>query len=153
MHHFIPLSETHDACYKSSYFAIGLAQKYNTRLHVLHITTAIETALFDNTRPLRDKRITSEACVHHLWFDAGDYARLGNKIKCNPAIKEKKNKEAVLAALLDQSDRHHSDRSCSAHGRRESQTISIGPRRSAPDTAHAQRNAGTASSGQVHWRK
>ena len=98
---FHPLIRNDEACFKSSFFASSLAKKYNTRLHILHISTAIETALFDNTKPLRDKRITSEACVHHLWFDAGDYARLGNKIKCNPAIKEKKNKEAVLAALLD----------------------------------------------------
>ena len=95
-----PIIRSEEACYKSSSFAIALAKKHNTRLHILHISTAIETGLFDNTKPLRDKRITSEACVHHLWFDADDYARLGNKIKCNPAIKEKKNKEAILAAVL-----------------------------------------------------
>ena len=95
-----PIIRSEEACYKSSSFAIALAKKHNTRLHILHISTAIETGLFDNTKPLRDKRITSEACVHHLWFDADDYERLGNKIKCNPAIKEKKNKEAILAAVL-----------------------------------------------------
>lgn len=98
---FHPIIRNEEACYKSSSFAISLAKKYNTRLHILHISTAIETDLFENKTPLRDKRITAEACVHHLWFDASDYARLGNKIKCNPAIKEKKNKEAVLRALLD----------------------------------------------------
>jgi dihydroorotase len=96
-----PIIRSEEACYVSSSFAVALARKYNTRLHILHISTAIETGLFDNTVPLRDKRITSEACVHHLWYDADDYARLGNKIKCNPAIKEKKNKEAILSALLD----------------------------------------------------
>lgn len=98
---FHPIIRDETACYKSSSFAVALAKKYNTRLHILHISTAIETDLFTNAVPLRDKRITAEACVHHLWFDASDYARLGNKIKCNPAIKEKKNKEAVLKALLD----------------------------------------------------
>ncbi len=98
---FHPLIRNEEACYKSSSFAKSLAQKYNTRLHILHISTARETELFDNTKPLRDKRITAEACVHHMWFDADDYARLGNKIKCNPAIKEKKNKAAILQALLD----------------------------------------------------
>jgi dihydroorotase len=98
---FHPIIRNEEACYKSSSFAASLAKKYNTRLHILHISTAIETDLFTNAIPLREKRITAEACVHHLWFDASDYARLGNKIKCNPAIKEKKNKEAVLKALLD----------------------------------------------------
>jgi dihydroorotase len=90
-----------DACYKSSSMAIGLAKKHGTRLHILHISTAEETELFDNTYPLEEKRITSEACVHHLWFDRGDYDRLGAGIKCNPAIKEARHKEAVFQALLD----------------------------------------------------
>jgi dihydroorotase len=68
---------------------------------VLHISTEKELSLFDNTLPIKDKRITAEACVHHLWFDASDYARLGNLIKCNPAIKEASNKTAILAAILD----------------------------------------------------
>ena len=96
-----PIIRNEEACYKSSSFASALAKKYNTRLHILHISTAKELELFDNTKPLKEKRITAEACVHHLWFDADDYARLGNKIKCNPAIKAKGNKEAILAALLD----------------------------------------------------
>ncbi len=96
-----PIIRDEEACYKSSSFASGLAKKYNTRLHILHISTAKEVELFDNTKPLKEKRITAEACVHHMWFDADDYARLGNKIKCNPAIKAKGNKEAILAALLD----------------------------------------------------
>jgi dihydroorotase len=98
---FHPLIRDEEACYKSSSFASALAKKHNTRLHILHISTAKELSLFDNTIPLKEKRITAEACVHHLWFDADDYERLGNKIKCNPAIKAKGNKEAILAALLD----------------------------------------------------
>jgi len=90
-----------EACLKSSSLAVSLAREYGTRLHILHISTADELALFSNDRPLKEKRITSEVCVHHLWFDKGDYARLGNQIKCNPAIKEKPNKEALFQALLD----------------------------------------------------
>jgi dihydroorotase len=70
-------------------------------LHILHISTADELSLFGNDKPLTEKRITSEVCVHHLWFDSHDYDRLGNQIKCNPAIKAPHHKEALLAALLD----------------------------------------------------
>ena len=90
-----------EACYKSSSLAIELAKKYNTRLHILHISTAKELDLFTNQIPLEQKRITSEVCVHHLWFDAVDYAKLGSQIKCNPAIKEAQNKDALWKALLD----------------------------------------------------
>lgn len=89
-----------EACLKSSSFAVELARKHNTRLHILHISTAEETALFP-PGPVRDKRITAEVCVHHLWFEATDYERLGNQIKCNPAIKETRHREALLRALLD----------------------------------------------------
>jgi dihydroorotase len=78
-----------------------LAEKFGSRLHILHISTAKELALFNNTTPLKDKKITSEVCVHHLWFDGLDYLTLGSKIKCNPAIKEPFNKEALFEALLD----------------------------------------------------
>ena len=71
-HH--PLIRSEEACYLSSSFAVNLAKKYNTRLHILHISTARETELFSNNVPLKDKRITSEACIHHLWFDDNDYA-------------------------------------------------------------------------------
>ena len=98
-----PIIRNEEACYKSSSFAVSLAKRHNTRLHILHISTAKEVELFENTKPLKEKRITAEACVHHLWFDADDYERLGNKIKCNPAIKAKGNKEAILAGLLDNS--------------------------------------------------
>lgn len=90
-----------EACYRSSSFAANLARKFNTRLHILHITTADELELFTNEIPLVDKRITSEVCVHHLHFDARDYERLGNLIKCNPAIKGPEHREALLPALLD----------------------------------------------------
>lgn len=92
-----------EACLKSSQLAISLARKHNTRLHILHISTADELGLFEAKNFLQhpDKRITSEACVHHLWFDARDYETLGNLIKCNPAIKADGHKQAILQALLD----------------------------------------------------
>ncbi|WP_421828578.1 dihydroorotase [Larkinella sp.] len=96
-----PLVRNEEACLKSSSLAVELAKKHNTRLHILHISTADELALFDNTVPLKEKRITAEVCVHHLWFDAGDYARLGNLIKCNPAIKAPHHKPQLWQALLD----------------------------------------------------
>ncbi|MBC7919526.1 MAG: dihydroorotase [Ferruginibacter sp.] len=90
-----------EACLKSSSLAVSLAREYGTRLHVLHLSTADELPLFNNQLPLREKRITAEVCVHHLWFDRTDYDRLGPQIKCNPAIKEPHHREALLAALLD----------------------------------------------------
>jgi dihydroorotase len=90
-----------EACYKSSSLGIQLAKEYNTRFHILHISTEEELELFDNSIPLSDKRITSEVCVHHLYYDKNDYAELGSQIKCNPAIKESRHKKALLKALLD----------------------------------------------------
>ncbi|MBS1773587.1 MAG: dihydroorotase [Bacteroidetes bacterium] len=98
---FHPLIRDAEACFESSFSAIQLAKQHNTRLHILHISTAKELQLFTNMFPLEDKRITSEVCVHHLHFTADDYARLGNLIKCNPAIKAKENKAALWEALLD----------------------------------------------------
>jgi dihydroorotase len=98
-HH--PAIRSAKACVLSSSLAIGLAKKYNTRLHILHISTADEIAQFDNTTPLAQKRITSEVCVHHLYFHSGHYARLGNLIKCNPAIKSKHHRDALRQALLN----------------------------------------------------
>ena len=95
-----PLIRSEQACYLSSSKALLLAKKYQTRLHILHISTAIETALFDNTLPLKDKLITSEACIHHLWFSEADYATKGNWIKWNPAIKTANDRDAILAAVL-----------------------------------------------------
>lgn len=88
------------ACLKSSAYAISLAREYDARLHVLHLTTADEMAQF-TPGPLSDKRITAEVCIHHLWFEADDYARLGTRIKCNPAVKYAADRDALRAALLD----------------------------------------------------
>lgn len=90
-----------EACYKSSSLAVELAKKFNARLHVLHISTEKEISLFQNNLPLKEKRITSEVCVHHLWFDRKDYQTQGTLIKWNPAIKEAHHKEALFKALLD----------------------------------------------------
>ncbi|HEU4903520.1 MAG TPA: dihydroorotase, partial [Flavisolibacter sp.] len=96
-----PLIRDEEACFESSFKAVQLAKKYSTRLHILHISTERELQLFTNLLPLQDKRITAEVCVHHLHFTSDDYATLGYKIKCNPAIKAPHNKEALWAALLD----------------------------------------------------
>jgi dihydroorotase len=96
-----PAIRSIEACFKSTEKLVGLAKKSGTRLHVLHISTAEELALFRNDIALEKKRITAEACVHHLWFDASDYETLGGLIKCNPAIKESRHKAAILKGLLD----------------------------------------------------
>ncbi len=96
-----PLIRNENACYESSSFAVSLAKKYNSRLHILHISTVKELELFVNNIPLKEKKITAEVCVHHLHFTANDYEKLGYLIKCNPAIKESKNKDALWKALLD----------------------------------------------------
>jgi dihydroorotase len=98
---FHPLIRSEEACYKSSSFAVSLAKKNGTRLHVLHISTAKETGLFEGGIPLQKKKITAEACVHHLIFNDADYERLGTLIKWNPAIKRKLDQEAIFQALLD----------------------------------------------------
>lgn len=90
-----------NACFESSLAAIQIAKKYNTRLHILHISTEKEIQLFGNMLPLKEKRITAEVCVHHLHFTADDYEQLGYQIKCNPAIKAPNNKEALWKALLN----------------------------------------------------
>jgi len=96
-----PLIRSAEACYKSSALAVELAKRYQTRLHILHISTAKEVGLFDNTTPLADKKITAEACVHHLWFNDQDYATKGNWIKWNPAVKTAADGAGVLKGLLD----------------------------------------------------
>ena len=95
-----PIIRNEDACFKSSSMAVELAKRHGTRLHVLHISTEEEIKLFTNQIPLEKKRITAEVCVHHLWFSADDYIKLGNLIKCNPAIKDGHHKKALLQALL-----------------------------------------------------
>ena len=96
-----PLIRSEEACYLSSSKAVALAQKFGARLHVLHISTAKETELFDNKLPLAEKKITAEACVHHLWFSDADYAAKGNLIKWNPAVKTSADREGIWKALLE----------------------------------------------------
>lgn len=96
-----PSIRSAQACLKSSSFAVDLATRHNALLHVLHLTTAIEMGLF-STAHRSEKRITAEVCVHHLWFDESRYDELGANIKCNPAIKAKEDREALIAALNDQ---------------------------------------------------
>ena len=95
-----PLIRSEEACYKSSSLAVELATKYNSRLHVLHLSTARELSLFDAAPDIKQKKITAEVCVHHLWFDSGDYPKLGAKIKWNPAIKTEEDQKALLDGLL-----------------------------------------------------
>lgn len=89
-----------DACYASSSFAVQLAKNHHSRLHVLHLTTEKELALFD-AGPIDNKQITAEVCVHHLFFNESDYAEKGNLIKCNPAIKTAKDQQALIQAVND----------------------------------------------------
>jgi len=96
-----PIIRDEEVCFESSFKAIQLAKKFDSRLHILHISTAKELQLFSNLRTLADKRITAEVCVHHLHFTANDYASLGNLIKCNPAIKAPENKNALWEGLLN----------------------------------------------------
>ena len=96
-----PRIRNEEACFESSLTAIQFAKKYGTRLHVFHLSTEKEMQLFSNLLPLEEKRITTEVCVHHLHFTSDDYATLGNRIKCNPAIKAPHNREALWKALLD----------------------------------------------------
>jgi len=102
----VPISEhpnirSAEACYKSSSMAVELAKKHNTRLHVFHLSTEKEIALFDNSIPLKDKKITAEVCIHHLWFDESKYTEKGTLIKWNPAVKKESDKDALFQALLD----------------------------------------------------
>ena len=96
-----PIIRSHEACYLSSSLAIELAKKHDTRLHILHISTADELALFRNDIPLEQKRITAEVCIHHLWFSEQDYDEKGVYIKWNPAVKTVADRTALRAALLD----------------------------------------------------
>jgi len=96
-----PIIRNEEACYKSSSMAVEFAKELDARLHILHISTAKETELFRNDIPLKDKRITAEACVHHLWFTDADYETKGTHIKWNPAVKSAADRDGVLQAVLD----------------------------------------------------
>jgi dihydroorotase len=96
-----PIIRSEEACYLSSSMAVRLAKKHDTRLHILHISTAKEIDLFDNSIPLEKKRITAEACVHHLWFTDQDYDSKGTLIKWNPAVKTKEDRDQIFQAVLD----------------------------------------------------
>jgi dihydroorotase len=96
-----PVIRNEEACYLSSSLAVHLAERHGARLHVLHISTAKETELFNNQLSLKDKKITAEACVHHLWFSEEDYASKGTFIKWNPAVKTISDREGIWKALLD----------------------------------------------------
>ena len=98
---FHPIIRSEEACYLSSSLAVSLAKKYNTRLHVLHISTAKELSLFSNDKPLAEKRITAEACIHHMWFDDSQYKTKGARIKWNPAVKKASDRDAILQAVND----------------------------------------------------
>ncbi len=94
-----PLIRSREACFKSSSHAVNLAKEHNTRLHILHLSTADELKLFRNDLPLSEKRITGEVCVHHLWFEDSSYEVLGNRIKWNPAIKTRFDRDALINAV------------------------------------------------------
>jgi len=96
-----PNIRSQEACFRASSIAVQMAKKFDTRLHVLHLSTAKELELFDNSEPLSEKKITAEVCVHHLWFDNSRYADLGSRIKWNPAIKTSHDKDALLNALIN----------------------------------------------------
>jgi dihydroorotase len=99
--YFHPIIRNDEACFKSSSFAVNLAKKHNTRLHILHISSAKELGLFTNKIPLKQKRITTEACIHHLWFNDDDYKTKGNFIKWNPSIKTEYDRAQIFEAVLD----------------------------------------------------
>jgi len=90
-----------EACYKSSSYAVELAKKHNTRLHVFHLSTEKEISLFENNIPLKDKKITAEVCIHHLYFNSDNYKEKGSYIKWNPAVKNKSDQIALLNALIE----------------------------------------------------
>ncbi|MBB4119417.1 dihydroorotase [Mesonia hippocampi] len=98
---FHPAIRSEEACYLSSSKAVALAKKTGARLHIFHLSTAKEISLFSNKKPLKDKKITAEVCVHHLWFNDSYYDEKGTHIKWNPAVKTQKDQEALLKALLD----------------------------------------------------
>jgi len=99
--YFHPIIRNEEGCFSSSSAAVALAKKHNTRLHILHISTAKELSLFTNKIPLKEKRITAEACIHHLWFSDDDYKSKGNFIKWNPAVKTAYDRAKIFEAVLN----------------------------------------------------
>ena len=99
--HLHPKIRSAEACYDASKKVVEMAKKYGSKLHILHISTAKEVELFDNTLPLEEKRITAEACIHHMWFSEEDYAAKGNLIKWNPAVKTKEDRAGIFQGMLD----------------------------------------------------
>ena len=99
--YFHPIIRNEEACFKSSSMAVEMAKKYNTRLHILHISSAKELSLFSNKTPLKQKRITAEACIHHLWFCDEDYKTKGNYIKWNPSVKTAYDRDKLFEAVLN----------------------------------------------------
>lgn len=98
---FHPKIRSEEACYDASSRAVAMAKKYGTRLHILHISTAKELSLFDNSIPLEEKKITAEACIHHMWFSEEDYETKGTLIKWNPAVKTAQDRDQIFQAMLD----------------------------------------------------
>lgn len=98
---FHPKIRSEEACYDASSRAVAMAKKHGTRLHILHISTAKELELFDNTIPLEEKKVTAEACIHHMWFSEEDYLTKGNLIKWNPAVKTRADRDAIFQGVLD----------------------------------------------------
>jgi dihydroorotase len=96
---FHPLIRSREACFITSSYAVNIAREYNARVHILHLSTADELKLFDNSLPLIEKRITNEVCIHHLWFDDSDYETLGSSIKWNPSIKTKYDRDALIKGI------------------------------------------------------
>ena len=94
-----PMIRSEEACYRSSSIAAELATKHDARLHILHISTAKETSIFSNDIPLTEKKVTAEACIHHMWFSDEDYDKKGTFIKWNPAVKTSKDREAIIEAV------------------------------------------------------
>jgi dihydroorotase len=99
--HYHPIIRSAEACYKSSSLAVKLAQKHNARLHILHLSTEEELQLFDSETVRTEKRITAEACIHHLWFQETDYEKYGTRIKWNPAVKTEKDRKALIEGLKE----------------------------------------------------
>ena len=96
---FHPLIRSREACFITSSYAVNLAREYDTRIHILHLSTADEMKLFSSDRPVNEKKITGEVCVHHLWFEEADYERLGNYIKWNPAIKTRFDRDSLINGI------------------------------------------------------